>query len=115
VRRMVSRVTAFLRQPFRPLAAVGVLALAPKCVLCLAAYAGLGALLGIRSREICGAAGPGFPWREALAGAALAVGVLGSVVKRRPGTERRDPPARFVRRQGGTAVRPERRDPVSVI
>ena len=100
---MVSRVTAFLRQPFRPLAAVGVLALAPKCVL------------GIRSREICGAAGPGFPWREALAGAALAVGVLGSVVKRRPGTERRDPPARFVRRQGGTAVRPERRDPVSVI
>jgi hypothetical protein len=91
VRRLASRIAAFFRQPFRPLAAVSVLALAPKCVLCLAAYAGLGALLGIRSREMCGSAGPGWPWGEALAGAALAVGVVGSVVRRRSGTERQDP------------------------
>jgi hypothetical protein len=91
VRRLASTVAAFFRQPFRPLAAVSVLALAPKCVLCLAAYAGLGALLGIRNREMCGAAGPGLPWREALAGAALAAGVVGSVVRRRSGTGRPDP------------------------
>jgi len=31
------------------------LALAPKCLLCIAAYAGLGAALGFGGREICGA------------------------------------------------------------
>ena len=31
------------------------LALAPKCVLCLLAYAGLGAALGFGGREFCGA------------------------------------------------------------
>jgi len=32
------------------------LALAPKCFLCLAAYAGIGAALGLAGQEICGAA-----------------------------------------------------------
>lgn len=93
MRRIASWVSAFFRQPFRPLAAAGVVALAPKCVLCLAAYAGLGALLGIRSREMCGSAGPGFPWREALAGAGLAVGIVGAVVRRRPKPGQKDTPA----------------------
>lgn len=31
------------------------IALAPKCVLCLAAYLGLGAALGLTGTEICGA------------------------------------------------------------
>jgi MYXO-CTERM domain-containing protein len=30
-------------------------ALAPKCLVCVAAYAGLGAALGVGGREICGA------------------------------------------------------------
>ena len=33
------------------------LALAPKCVLCLLAYAGLAAVLGLGGPEICGAVG----------------------------------------------------------
>ena len=33
------------------------LALAPKCVLCVLAYAGLGAALGLGGPEICGAPG----------------------------------------------------------
>lgn len=37
------------------------LALAPKCLLCLAAYAGVGTLLGLAGPEICGAA-PGDRW-----------------------------------------------------
>jgi hypothetical protein len=30
-------------------------ALAPKCLLCVAAYAGLGAALGVGGQELCGA------------------------------------------------------------
>ena len=42
------------------------LALAPKCVLCLLAYAGLGAALGLGGPEICGAAAPDRPWAAGL-------------------------------------------------
>ena len=42
--------------PFPRLAAVALLTLAPKCLLCAAAYAGLGAALGVGGPEICGAA-----------------------------------------------------------
>lgn len=40
----------------RWLAPAAALALAPKCLLCLAAYLGLGAALGIAGPEFCGAA-----------------------------------------------------------
>ena len=56
------------------------LALTPKCLLCLAAYAGLGALLGLGGPEICGAP-PGSPgsWASSLAwlGGATALGAIG--------------------------------------
>ena len=48
----------FRRRPVRALVSVGLLALTPKCGVCLLAYAGLGALIGLRGPEICGAAGP---------------------------------------------------------
>jgi hypothetical protein len=60
----------FLRRPLRPLAPLALLALAPKCVVCLLAYAGLGAALGLRTPEICGAAAGGRgSWALSVAGA----------------------------------------------
>ena len=51
------------------------LGLAPKCVLCLLAYAGLGAALGLGGPEICGASsgatGHWTVWLAALGIAAL--------------------------------------------
>lgn len=41
------------------------LALAPKCLLCAAAYLGLGAMLSLAGPELCGAASnaaPDWPW-----------------------------------------------------
>lgn len=79
MRRAASRVAALLR----PTAALGLLALAPKCVLCLAAYAGVGAWLGIRTPEICGATGSRPAWQAAVWGLVMAVGVTGWVANRR--------------------------------
>jgi hypothetical protein len=57
------------------------LALAPKCLLCLAAYAGAGALLGLQGPEICGGTPRGWTALCApLLGIALSVGL---VVRRR--------------------------------
>jgi len=42
------------------------LALLPKCVLCVLAYAGAGTILGWVGPEICGAAGPDRPGEAAL-------------------------------------------------
>jgi hypothetical protein len=62
------------RRPLRPLASVAAVALAPKCALCVLAYAGVGAALGLRGQEICGAAaGTGSPWRLSLSLLALAL------------------------------------------
>jgi hypothetical protein len=44
-----------LRRPCRGLAALALLAFAPKCLLCLAGWLGLGATLGLVGPEICGA------------------------------------------------------------
>jgi hypothetical protein len=44
-----------VRRPWSALVALALLALAPKCVLCLAAYAGLATALGLGGRELCGA------------------------------------------------------------
>jgi hypothetical protein len=43
------------RGAWRWLAPAALLALAPKCLLCVLAYAGLGAALGLGGPEICGA------------------------------------------------------------
>ena len=56
------------------------LALAPKCALCLLAYAGLGAAFGLGGPEICGAtndtAGHWTVWLPALGAVAGAAGFL---------------------------------------
>ena len=52
---MPSRPANALRRPWRGLAALTVLALTPKCVVCLAAYLGLVTALGLGGPEICGA------------------------------------------------------------
>ena len=52
-----------LRRPRGWLIPAAFLALTPKCVLCLLAYAGVGAALGLGGPEICGAvAGPTGHW-----------------------------------------------------
>ena len=57
------------------------LALAPKCLLCLAAYAGIGAALGLGGPEICGASGRplslGTMWLVL-----LAIGAIGLAARR---------------------------------
>lgn len=65
-----------MRHPWRAAAALALLALAPKCVVCLAAYVGLGALLGLGGPEICGAPAD---WTTVLAacGVAIGLGALG--------------------------------------
>jgi hypothetical protein len=81
------RLAEILRPRLRWLAPATLAALAPKCLLCVAAYAGLGAALGLGGREMCGttAASPG-AWASPLGvlGAALAVfGVLAGIGRRR--------------------------------
>jgi hypothetical protein len=59
------------------------LALAPKCALCLLGYAGLGALLGLGGPELCGATVVATaPWALWLAGLGLATGA-GILLRRR--------------------------------
>lgn len=51
---MPPRIANILRRPWRALVALTLLVVAPKCVLCLAAYIGLGAALGLGGPEFCG-------------------------------------------------------------
>jgi hypothetical protein len=74
-----SRIKSFRRSVSWLLPAT-LLALTPKCLLCLAAYAGIGAALGLGGPEICGATESSAmqPWTASflLGGAALsAVGL----------------------------------------
>jgi hypothetical protein len=65
----------FLRRARGWLVPAALLALAPKCVLCLLAYTGLAAALGLAGPELCGGAPGGtIPWAVVLpaAGALLA-------------------------------------------
>jgi len=58
------------------------LALAPKCVLCLLAYAGLGAALGLGGPELCGGtSSPTGPWAAGLGVLAGTAG-LGALLAR---------------------------------
>ena len=52
---MPSRHTEVSRRAVRWLLPAALLALTPKCLLCVLAYAGLGAALGLGGSEICGA------------------------------------------------------------
>lgn len=70
----------------RCLLSATLLALAPKCLACLWAYAGLGAALGFGGRELCGAptSSPA-AWLTSFALAAAALALCGFlVVRRRP-------------------------------
>ena len=66
------------RRPIRALVPVVLLATLPKCMLCAAGYAGLGAALGLGGPELCGAASDAArlasPWWAALGVAMTALG-----------------------------------------
>ena len=49
--------TEFSRAHVRWLGAAALVALAPKCFLCVLAYVGVGTALGLNGPEICGGAG----------------------------------------------------------
>ena len=53
--RMPRLLAELRRRPVRSLGPVALLALAPKCGMCVLAYAGLGAALGLSGPEVCGA------------------------------------------------------------
>jgi hypothetical protein len=94
---MSPRVLEFRRHLLRWLVPGAIVALAPKCVLCLIAYLGLGTALGRAGAEICGGQGSetmhGAAW-FVVAGLALGLGALalracGSCLKRsRPAAPR---------------------------
>lgn len=77
---MSSQRIEFFRRAVRWILPTALLALAPKCLLCVLAYAGLGAVLGLGGPEICGAAAgsPG-SWASTFAwlGVAGGLGTLG--------------------------------------
>lgn len=65
---MLPRRHEFSRRAVRWLLPAAVLALTPKCLLCVVAYVGLGAALGLGGSEICGAsAGSAASWAWSLA------------------------------------------------
>src|SRR5688572_27256852 len=78
-RLMSSRRTEFSHRAVRWLLPGALVALMPKCLLCVAAYAGLGIGLGASGPDICGTSG-GFPgsWASSLAWLGVAGG-LGTV------------------------------------
>jgi hypothetical protein len=82
---MPSRRAEFSRRSVRWLGPAALLALTPKCLLCVLAYAGLGAAIGLRGPEICGApSGAPGSWALALAGGG-AVGIAGWLMRRSEG------------------------------
>ncbi len=78
------RLLAEIRQhPVRSLGPVALLALAPKCGMCVLAYAGLAAALGLRGAEICGAGGgPGGGGATALAVGGAVLGIAGWLARK---------------------------------
>ena len=75
---MSRRLTEILRGRRRWVATAALLALAPKCVLCVLAYAGIGAALGLGGPEMCGTpAGATGSWVTSLALPGIALGVIG--------------------------------------
>jgi hypothetical protein len=75
--------TEIRQHPVRALGPAALFALVPKCAVCLLAYAGLGAALGLRGPEICGAtSGSSGPWVISLAGFGLALGIGGLLARK---------------------------------
>lgn len=89
---MLRRVARFFLRPWRGIAALALLTVAPKCIVCVTAYLGLGTLFGLRGPELCGAStGTPFAWTGTLAvcGLIATLGALGCFWIRR--RKRRDP------------------------
>lgn len=83
---MPSRRTEFSRRAARWLWPAALLAITPKCLLCVLAYAGLGAALGFGGPEMCGAAGDSTgAWASSLAWLGLAggLGIFGLITRSR--------------------------------
>jgi hypothetical protein len=77
---MSSRRAELFRRAIRWLVPAALLVLTPKCVMCVLAYAGLGAAIGLGGPEICGAsAGAPGTWALTLAwlGVASGLGAFG--------------------------------------
>jgi hypothetical protein len=73
-----------LRRSSRWATAAVVLALTPKCMLCLAAYVGLGTALGLSAPELCGApADSPSSWAWILVVLGIALGILGLLARGR--------------------------------
>jgi hypothetical protein len=71
------------RRPFRSLGPVALLALAPKCAVCVLAYSSLGVALGLSGPEICGAtAGSPGSWAPLFAWLGAALGIAGLLTRR---------------------------------
>lgn len=85
---MPSQRTELFRRAARWLWPAALLALAPKCVLCLLGYAGIGVALGLGGPELCGARADTAwtwtaAWLPALGLAAAAVTIFVSRIHRR--------------------------------
>jgi hypothetical protein len=75
---MSPRLFEILRHLVRWLAPAALLALVPKCLLCVMAYAGIGVALGLGGPEMCGApAGSTGLMAPALMISSLALGLIG--------------------------------------
>ena len=64
-------------------------ALSPKCALCVLAYAGAGTVLGLGGPEFCGSQGATHPWWLVLSGLSVVLTASGILVWRhrlRPGS-----------------------------
>ena len=74
-----------VRRPLRWLGPAALLALMPKCMGCVLAYAGIGAVLGLSGPEFCDptAGAPGW-WAPAFASFSLALGIAGWLGRRSP-------------------------------
>jgi hypothetical protein len=85
----------FSRRAVRWFLPTALFALMPKCLLCVVAYAGLGAALGLGRSEICGAsAGSPATWASSIAWLGVASGLgtfgfLASCRRVRPALTRR--------------------------
>lgn len=71
-----------VRRLLRWLIPAALLVLAPKCVLCVLAYVGLGVAVGLGGPEICGATGNAVGhWAAWLSALGAAMGIVGFILR----------------------------------